>query len=92
MTDVAERDTDQQQAHRARPTRLVLTLMGLIAAAGPVLGLAGDGAFLATGEGKREPVARAQAGDNALPAAKIHPVGHLHWFTDRAAARSAARQ
>ena len=58
----------------------------------PALDSSRDVAFLATGEGKREPVARAQAGDNALPAAKIHPVGHLHWFTDRAAARSAARQ
>lgn len=43
-------------------------------------------AFLATGEGKRNVVARAQAGDAMMPAAAVHPVGFLHWFTDRAAA------
>lgn len=43
-------------------------------------------AFLVTGKEKREAVARAQAGDLTIPAAMIRPVGHLHWFTDRAAA------
>jgi 6-phosphogluconolactonase len=44
-----------------------------------------DLAFLATGEDKRDVVARAQAGDRTLPATNVHPVGRLHWFTDRAA-------
>ena len=43
-------------------------------------------AFVVTGKAKRDVVARAQAGDRALPAAMVHPVGHLHWFTDLAAA------
>jgi 6-phosphogluconolactonase len=45
-----------------------------------------DVAFLATGEGKRNLVARARAGDLTLPAARVRPLGCLHWFTDRAAA------
>jgi 6-phosphogluconolactonase len=45
-----------------------------------------DLAFLATGADKKEIVRRAQAGDRTLPAARIRPVGRLHWFTDRAAA------
>ncbi len=44
-----------------------------------------DLAFLATGEEKRDVVARAQAGDRMLPATNVHPAGKLHWFTDRAA-------
>jgi 6-phosphogluconolactonase len=44
-----------------------------------------DLAFLATGEEKRGVVARAQAGDRALPATNVHPTGTLHWFMDRAA-------
>ena len=52
----------------------------------PVLDSSRDAAFLVTGEGKRGVVARAQAGDRTIPAAGIHPVGRLHWFTDRAAA------
>ena len=42
-------------------------------------------AFLATGEDKREMVTRAQAGDLALPAARVRPLGELVWFTDEAA-------
>lgn len=42
-------------------------------------------AFLATGEGKRQVVVRAQKGEPTIPAAMIRPIGHLHWFTDRAA-------
>jgi 6-phosphogluconolactonase len=49
-----------------------------------------DVAFLATGEGKRDVVARARAGDRTIPAAMVRPVGHLHWFTDRAAASGGA--
>jgi 6-phosphogluconolactonase len=52
----------------------------------PVLDSSRDAVFLAAGAGKREPVARARSGDRALPAARIRPVGRLHWFTDRAAA------
>jgi 6-phosphogluconolactonase len=51
----------------------------------PVLDSSRDVAFLVTGEGKRGIVARAQSGDGTLPAARIRPVGRLHWFTDRAA-------
>jgi 6-phosphogluconolactonase len=52
----------------------------------PALDSSRDAVFLVTGAGKREPVARARSGDRALPAARIQPVGRLHWFTDRAAA------
>jgi 6-phosphogluconolactonase len=52
----------------------------------PVLDSSRDVAFLATGAGKRDVVARARAGDRALPAALVRPIGRLHWFTDRAAA------
>ena len=63
----------------ARPeTRITLTY--------PVLNSSRDVAFLATGEGKREVVARARAGDQTLPVARVHPVGRLHWFVDRVAA------
>jgi 6-phosphogluconolactonase len=52
----------------------------------PALDSSRDVAFLATGAGKRDVVARAQAGDRTIPAAMVRPVGRLHWFTDRAAA------
>jgi len=52
----------------------------------PVLDSSREVAFLVTGKEKRGVVARAQAGDRTLPAALVHPVGLLHWFTDRAAA------
>ena len=42
-------------------------------------------AFLVAGEDKREILARASAGDKALPAARVSPVGELIWFVDRAA-------
>ena len=45
-----------------------------------------DLAFVAAGAAKSSAVRRAQAGDRSLPAARIRPVGRLHWFTDRAAA------
>ncbi|HZR68452.1 MAG TPA: 6-phosphogluconolactonase [Burkholderiales bacterium] len=63
----------------ARPEpRITLTL--------PALASSRDLAFLATGPGKKEILARARAGDRALPAARVRPLGRLHWFTDRAAA------
>ena len=45
-------------------------------------------AVLATGADKRNIVTRALAGDDALPAARIRPVGSLVWFMDRAATPS----
>ncbi len=42
-------------------------------------------AFIANGEGKRDILARVLAGDEALPAAHVRPVGELLWFTDTAA-------
>jgi 6-phosphogluconolactonase len=56
----------------------------------PVLDSSRDVAFLATGRGKRDAVARAQAGDQTLPAARVRPIGRLHWFTDLAAAPGGA--
>ena len=56
----------------------------------PALNSSRDVAFLAAGAGKRNVVARAQAGDRALPAATVRPVGRLHWFMDRAAAPGGA--
>jgi 6-phosphogluconolactonase len=50
----------------------------------PALDSSHDVAFLATGAGKRDVVARARAGDRTIPAARVRPVGRLHWFTDRA--------
>ena len=52
----------------------------------PVLNSSRDVVFLATGAGKTGIIARAQAGDPMVPAARIRPVGRLHWFTDHAAA------
>jgi 6-phosphogluconolactonase len=52
----------------------------------PALDSSRDLAFVATGREKRGVVARAQAGDREFPAARVRPIGRLHWFTDRAAA------
>jgi 6-phosphogluconolactonase len=52
----------------------------------PALDSSSHVAFLATGKGKREAVARAMAGDRETPADLVRPVGQLHWFIDRAAA------
>ncbi len=51
----------------------------------PVLDSSRAVAFLTAGAGKRNILAQVLAGDAALPAAGVHPVGELHWFTDRAA-------
>jgi 6-phosphogluconolactonase len=51
----------------------------------PVLDSSRVVAFLAAGEGKRAILARALAGDTALPAVGVHPAGELRWFTDKAA-------
>ncbi|MGA7866969.1 MAG: 6-phosphogluconolactonase [Stellaceae bacterium] len=42
-------------------------------------------AFLVAGGDKRETLSRALAGDPALPAARIRPVGELIWLVDEAA-------
>lgn len=42
-------------------------------------------AFLVAGADKREPLTRVLAGDEALPAARVRPVGELIWFVDAAA-------
>lgn len=56
----------------------------------PTLDSSAQVAFLATGQAKREAVARAMAGDRETPAALVRPVGHLHWFIDRAASPGGA--
>ena len=43
-------------------------------------------AFLVAGAGKREILSRALEADPQLPAARLHPVGEVVWFADRAAA------
>jgi 6-phosphogluconolactonase len=60
------------------PTRITLTY--------PALESCHHAAFLVAGADKRDVMARVRAGDAALPAARVHPSGVLHWFTDRAAA------
>jgi 6-phosphogluconolactonase len=62
----------------AKEARITLTY--------PALGSSRHTAFLATGAAKRDAVRRAQAGDHAIPAGRLRPVGALHWFIDRAAA------
>jgi 6-phosphogluconolactonase len=57
----------------------------------PALDSSRDLAFIVTGRGKRDVVARAQAGDRTIPAGSIRPVGRLHWFTDRAATAERAK-
>jgi 6-phosphogluconolactonase len=51
----------------------------------PALDSSAAVAFLAAGVAKRDILARVRAGDTALPAARIRPVGALHWFVDAAA-------
>jgi len=62
----------------ARPeTRITLTY--------PAVESSRHTVFLVTGADKRDVLARALAGDQALPAARIRPVGSLTWFVDEAA-------
>jgi 6-phosphogluconolactonase len=51
----------------------------------PVLESSRHTAFLVVGADKRETLSRALAGDQALPAARMRPVGELIWFVDEAA-------
>jgi 6-phosphogluconolactonase len=55
----------------------------------PALDSSRELAFLATGAGKRDMVARARAGDQEVPAGMVRPIGRLHWFLDRAASSGA---
>lgn len=43
-------------------------------------------AFLVTGSRKQAILSRLRAGDQSLPAARVHPVGDVFWFVDAAAA------
>jgi 6-phosphogluconolactonase len=43
-------------------------------------------AFLVAGKGKAAALRRVRARNSRLPAARVHPVGELIWFVDRAAA------
>ncbi len=58
-------------------TRITLTY--------PALDSARHVAFLAAGAGKRDILRRIALGED-LPAARVNPVGTLHWMLDRAAA------
>jgi len=57
--------------------RITLTYMPLESA--------GDVVFLATGPNKQRIISRAWAGDEALPTARVTPIGRLHWIIDQAA-------
>ena len=52
----------------------------------PALESSRDVAFLVTGAAKRAITQRIVEGEAGLPAARLQPVGRLHWFLDRAAA------
>lgn len=58
-------------------TRITLTY--------PALESSRDVAFLVSGAAKREILGRIRAGARDVPAARLRPVGRLHWFVDRAA-------
>ena len=51
----------------------------------PALESSREVAFLVSGAAKREILARIREGSADVPAARIRPVGRLHWFVDRAA-------
>jgi 6-phosphogluconolactonase len=51
----------------------------------PALESSRDVAFLVSGTAKRDMLARIRRGSADVPAARIRPVGRLHWFVDRAA-------
>ena len=52
----------------------------------PALGSSRTVAFLVAGARKREILTRALAGDETLPAVRVHSLGDAVWFADRAAA------
>ena len=69
-------------AAEGEPERISLTF--------PALNSSAEAAFLVGGQAKRDILARVLAGDQRLPAARIRPVGKLHWFVERAALPDAA--
>lgn len=54
----------------------------------PALESARHAAFLVTGSGKAEMLARLRQGDQALPAARVHPTGELRVFCDTASQKA----
>jgi 6-phosphogluconolactonase len=84
----------QPALHEAR--RWVVAVIGAkceprITLTYPALDSSRDLAFVVTGRGKRDIVARAQTGDRTIPAGLVRPVGRLQWFSDRAAAAEGAK-
>jgi 6-phosphogluconolactonase len=77
--DPALEESERLVAHVERPDhpRLTLTL--------PVLNAARVALFLVAGESKREPLRRLLAGDESIPAARVH-ASRILVFADRAAA------
>jgi len=65
-------------AHGRPEVRITLTY--------PVLESSRHVAFLVAGEGKAAAFRRIRTDDGRLPAARVHPLGELIWFVDRAAA------
>jgi 6-phosphogluconolactonase len=65
-------------AHGRPETRITLTY--------PPIDSSAWVAFLVSGSGKADILARALSGDPALPASRVKPVGKLLWFVDQAAA------
>ncbi len=61
------------------PPRITLTY--------PALESSRHAAFLVAGENKQTIFSRFRRGENALPAARLQPIGTLHLFADAAAAR-----
>jgi 6-phosphogluconolactonase len=75
---LGERERWTAQVIGARPEpRITLTY--------PVLDSSRHVAFLVAGADKREILTRVLSGDQALPAARVSPVGELTWFVDEAA-------
>jgi 6-phosphogluconolactonase len=73
-----ERDRWVVEVIGARPEpRITLTY--------PALDSTRHTAFLVAGMDKREILARVLAGEQALPAARLRPIGELTWFVDAAA-------
>ena len=55
----------------------------------PALESSRHAAFLLEGSGKTAIFQKIRAGDDSFPAARLHPVGQLRWFLDKAAAGEA---
>lgn len=78
---LAERERWVAAVVETKPeTRITLTY--------PALESSRRTAFLIAGEDKRAIFSRLRRGDDALPAARLQPVGELTWFADSAAAES----